>query len=230
MPANPPRRGCCLPRSRGSTTGRRRNRAAGRRERRRAPAACAAAAPDAVALIDDAGETTYAALLEQCDRHAAALVALGVRQGDVVAVCAGRTAATLRTVLALFRIGAVYLLDPALPEARHRFMVDDARPVAIVGDAAAPTCLRACGVRFVEQVALAEAGLAALAAAPRVSPGDPAYILYTSGSTGTPKGVCRQEGILALFDALARIAGRGRPRAGRPRNRSTFRLPKCCGR
>ena len=169
-------------------------------------AACAAAAPDAVALIDDAGETTYAALLEQCDRHAAALVALGVRQGDVVAVCAGRTAATLRTVLALFRIGAVYLpLDPALPEARHRFMVDDARPVAIVGDAAAPTCLRACGVRFVEQVALAEAGLAALAAAPRVSPGDPAYILYTSGSTGTPKGVlCRQEGILALFDALAR--------------------------
>lgn len=169
-------------------------------------AACAAAAPDAVALIDDAGETTYAALLEQCDRHAAALVALGVRQGDVVAVCAGRTAATLRTVLALFRIGAVYLpLDPALPEARHRFMVDDARPVAIVGDAAAPTCLRACGVRFVEQVALAEAGPAALAAAPRVSPGDPAYILYTSGSTGTPKGVlCRQEGILALFDALAR--------------------------
>ena len=48
-------------------------------------------------------------------------------------------------------------------------MVDDARPVAIVGDAAAPTCLRACGVRFVEQVALAEAA-AALAAAPRVSP------------------------------------------------------------
>ncbi|WP_175671503.1 non-ribosomal peptide synthetase/type I polyketide synthase [Burkholderia ambifaria] len=168
-------------------------------------AACAAAAPDDVALIDDAGETTYAALLAQCDRRAAALTALGVRQGDVVAVCAGRSAATLQTVLALFRIGAVYLpLDPALPEARHRFMVDDARPVAIVGDAAAPACLRACGVRFVEQAALAEADAAALAAAPRVSPGDPAYILYTSGSTGTPKGVlCRQEGILALFDALA---------------------------
>ncbi|MCA3849212.1 MAG: amino acid adenylation domain-containing protein, partial [Burkholderia sp.] len=168
-------------------------------------AACAAAAPDAVALIDDAGETTYAALLEQCDRRAAALTALGVRQGDIVAVCAGRSAATLQTVLALFRIGAVYLpLDPALPEARHRFMVDDARPVAIVGDATASACLRACGVQFVEQAALAEAGPAGLAAAPRVSPGDQAYILYTSGSTGTPKGVlCRQEGILALFDALA---------------------------
>ncbi|HHL4080948.1 amino acid adenylation domain-containing protein [Burkholderia sola] len=168
-------------------------------------AACAAAAPDAVALIDDAGETTYAALLEQCDRRAAALATLGVRQGDVVAVCAGRSAATLQTVLALFRIGAVYLpLDPALPEARHRFMVDDARPAAIVGDAAAPACLRACGVRFVELAALAQASHATLAAAPRVSPGEPAYILYTSGSTGTPKGVlCRQEGILALFDALA---------------------------
>lgn len=167
--------------------------------------ACAAAAPDAVALIDDAGETTYATLLEQCERRAAALIALGVQQGDVVAVCAERSAATLQTVLALFRIGAVYLpLDPALPEARHRFMVDDARPVAIVSDAAAPAWLRACGVRFVELAALAEAGRATSTAAPRVRPGEPAYILYTSGSTGTPKGVlCRQEGILALFDALA---------------------------
>ena len=197
-------------------------------------AACAAAAPDAVALIDDAGETTYAALLEQCDRHAAALVALGVRQGDVVAVCAGRTAATLRTVLALFRIGAVYLpLDPALPEARHRFMVDDARPVAIVGDAAAPTCLRACGVRFVEQVALAEA--AWLRWPPRRASAPATRPTFSI----RPARPVRRRACCAARRASSRCSTRSPARirwaratacCGRPRNRSTFRLPKCCGR
>ncbi|UVS84492.1 amino acid adenylation domain-containing protein [Burkholderia glumae] len=168
----------------------------------------AQARPEAIALIDDAGVTlTYAALRERCETRAAALASLGVSHGAVVAVCAERSAAMLETVLAVLRLGAVYLpLDPALPEARHRFMIDDARPVAILGDAAAPAWLQAGGTRFAALSGLASAPTGiALPDPAAVRPEDAGYILYTSGSTGTPKGVlCRQEGVLALFEDLAR--------------------------
>ncbi|MDE1715951.1 amino acid adenylation domain-containing protein [Chromobacterium amazonense] len=166
----------------------------------------ARATPDAQALIDGSRHISYAQLQRRCERIAEAMAGLGIRAGNVVAICAGRSAQTLLTVLATLRLGAVYLpLEPSLPEKRHRFMLDDAEPALIIADETAPEYLHQAGIPCVGMAALPELGGAHPEPAEAIRPESAGYILYTSGSTGTPKGVlCRQEGILALFDDLQR--------------------------
>lgn len=160
--------------------------------------------PHAVAIIDGDVQIDYAQLAERCDCLAAALAGLGVEKGDTVALCAERSASALLTVLALFRLGAVYMpLDAHLPRNRIDYMLADAQPRLIIGDRHAPAFLMQQAIRFVGTLELEALGDGAQCAAPAVFSSDPAYILYTSGSTGQPKGVlCRQDGILALFQDL----------------------------
>ncbi|HWX00079.1 non-ribosomal peptide synthetase/type I polyketide synthase [Collimonas sp.] len=162
--------------------------------------------PEAVAIIDGAQHISYAQLAERSGQLVAALAAMGVQKGSTVAVCAERSAAGLLTVLALFRLGAIYLpLDPALPSMRMDYMLADAQPCLIVGTQAAPQFLQQHAIRFVTCDALAALAPDCLPAPALVQSSDPGYILYTSGSTGQPKGVlCRQDGILALFQDLQR--------------------------
>ena len=83
---------------------------------------------------------------------------------------------------------------PAFPEARLRFMVEDAQLAVLVSTTA---LAGACGLPRARQLLL-DADAQSLAAAPATrlpraaasaQPADPAYVIYTSGSTGQPKGV-----------------------------------------
>lgn len=149
-----------------------------------------AAQPDAVAVTDGVSQLTYAELDRRATQLAVRLTERGVGPETLVAVALSRSVDMVVGLLAVVRAGAGYLpLDMANPPQRLRFILDDARPAAVLTSAemamdatgyAAPTLL------------IEESG----AAVPDCSgpvpsaarPDNLAYVIYTSGSTGTPKG------------------------------------------
>ncbi|RSD12022.1 non-ribosomal peptide synthetase [Amycolatopsis eburnea] len=149
----------------------------GRGEPREVPAgtildvfeATAARIPHETALVFRDTVLDFAEVDARATRLARELADRGAGPERVVAVALPRSAEAVIAVLAIFKAGAVYLpIDPDLPEERVRFLLDDARPVVVLGRPAD--------------------------AVPPPVPGRPsadtaAYVIYTSGSTGTPKGV-----------------------------------------
>ena len=96
-------------------------------------------------------------------------------------------------LLGILKAGGAYLpLDPLYPPDRLAFMLEDARPIAVLTQRRLEGTLPHVKTKpvFLDDLAQlpAERGSAALSARER-SAGDLAYVIYTSGSTGTPKGV-----------------------------------------
>ncbi|WP_189952524.1 non-ribosomal peptide synthetase, partial [Streptomyces alanosinicus] len=150
-------------------------------------------APHAVAVSAGREQRTYRELDEAANRLARVLVAHGAGPDTVVAVRLPRGPRLAEAMLAVLKAGAAYLpLDPDYPADRIAYMLDDARPVLVVGSPAG------AAVPVVDLDA-AET-VAALRTAPAhglddterrvpLRPGHIAYVIYTSGSTGRPKGV-----------------------------------------
>ncbi|MER6470635.1 non-ribosomal peptide synthase/polyketide synthase [Streptomyces collinus] len=137
----------------------------------------AARTPRATALVAGGATLDFAALDARADRLARHLVARGAGPERLVALRLPRTADMIVAILAVWKAGAGYLpLDPALPEDRVRFLLDDARPALVLDEAA---------LRDVPDTAV-ETPSGHLAPP---DPGTTAYVIYTSGSTGRPKGV-----------------------------------------
>ncbi|MFJ7281016.1 amino acid adenylation domain-containing protein [Kitasatospora sp. NPDC098663] len=157
-------------------------------------AAQVARTPDAVALVSDAGELSYAELDERAEGLSRLLAARGIGTESVVAVAMGHCVELVVAFLAIAKAGAVYLpVDPAHPADRIAYMLADARPVHVLTTEADRAALPspAGAPVMVLGTTETEAELAASAGgrltAPR--PEQAAYIIYTSGSTGRPKGV-----------------------------------------
>ncbi|MFD8251186.1 non-ribosomal peptide synthase/polyketide synthase [Streptomyces werraensis] len=137
----------------------------------------AARTPGATALVAGDVRLDYATLDARADRVARHLVARGAGPERLVALRLPRTADMIVAILAVWKAGAGYLpLDPALPEDRVRFLLDDARPALVLDE----TALREA------DDARDDAADAPLAPP---HPDTTAYVIYTSGSTGRPKGV-----------------------------------------
>ncbi|MBI3224256.1 MAG: non-ribosomal peptide synthase/polyketide synthase [Mycolicibacterium cosmeticum] len=155
--------------------------------------------PGTVALIDTQLRLTYRDLDDRSAALAGALVAAGVRRGDIVAVATSRTTTMATALLAVLRSGAAYLpVDPTYPAARITHMLDDARPSAVLTDG---TALPAHGIPVVGTDAIGLPWRDTV-----VDPQDAASIVYTSGSTGRPKGVVGTHGALTNRLAWARTA------------------------
>ena len=149
------------------------------------------------ALVADGITWSYAELDRASDAVAALLAARGIGPESIVGINLPRSADLVVAVLGVAKAGAAYLpLDPAFPAARLAFMVEDARPAAVIGDTTFE------GVPTVE---LAEA-VPAPAPPVRIRPGHAAYVIYTSGSTGRPKGVVVTHRDLAAFLAAVPLA------------------------
>nr|WP_282698246.1 non-ribosomal peptide synthetase [Streptomyces sp. CC208A] len=154
----------------------------------------AARTPGAPALITGTETLTYEELDARADALAARLRAAGTGRGDTVGVLLDRGVTLVVTALAVLKCGAAYLpLDPRLPEARIRLMLQDAgtRLVATDRHHTAPRDVRTLLVEAPapEADADADAGAPWGSGAAEVCEDDLAYVMFTSGSTGRPKGV-----------------------------------------
>lgn len=138
---------------------------------------------------------------------AGALVRLGVRPGDRVAVQVEKSAANLILYLATIRAGAVYApFNTAYTLAELEFFLSDAEPALVVCDpAAAEGVARIAGratVATLDGLGAGSLAAEALRSANRFAPAprqasDLAALCYTSGTTGRAKGAMLTHGALA---------------------------------
>ncbi|HYW08458.1 MAG TPA: amino acid adenylation domain-containing protein, partial [Longimicrobium sp.] len=165
----------------------------------------AARTPGAIAVTSGSEALTYGELERRSGQLASHLRATGVRAGDRVGLCVERSAATIVGILAILKAGAAYVpLDPAYPEERIAYMLDDAAARVVVTVAELAERLPAVGVRLV----LLDRDAAEIDSAPEAPPAvvsvpeSVAYVIYTSGSTGRPKGVeVTHANVVRLFAA-----------------------------
>ncbi|MQY11298.1 Tyrocidine synthase 2 [Streptomyces sp. RB5] len=152
-------------------------------------------APAAVALVGaDGTQLTYAELHDRVGRWAHVLRGRGVRAGSRVALLMDRSLDLVVAELAVIWAGGAYVpLHDAHPADRLAWIARDSEAVLLLTDRAdVPGELRGA-VDTLTLDALADAacigGLLAEEEWRAVTPGLPAYVMYTSGTTGVPKGV-----------------------------------------
>ncbi|ONI88283.1 hypothetical protein ALI144C_07560 [Actinosynnema sp. ALI-1.44] len=175
----------------------------------------AAETPDAPAVRCGAGNLTYSELEQRANQLAGHLIAAGARIGDVVAVAMDRDGGLVVALLAVLKVGGVYLpIDPQDPPERLTSLTTrtDVRFILTRHQHAAR--LRPLGAPVVDVDAERER----IAARPAVPPdvpvrlGDLAYVIHTSGSTGRPKAVMVEH--RSFVEHCAVMAGVYRMRPG----------------
>ncbi|MEV2250869.1 amino acid adenylation domain-containing protein [Streptomyces sp. NPDC050147] len=147
--------------------------------------------PDAVAVIAEDGQLTYAQLIAEAHRLARRITALGAATDTLVAVVLEKGYEQIAAVLGVACSGAAYLpLDPGWPDARRRSLLERCGVRVVVTTPELRDALEwpmdVTAVTLADdEVRTADPG--PLETAPR--PQDLAYVIFTSGSTGQPKGV-----------------------------------------
>ncbi|WP_162794793.1 condensation domain-containing protein, partial [Nonomuraea lactucae] len=141
-------------------------------------------------------ELTYAELDRRAGQVAGMLRRHGVAVQDKVGLHFERGIDFIVALLGVAQAGAAYVpLDPAQPESRLRYMIENSGITTVVSNAPWPPELDTTGARVLglpdadEPVAEEVAG----------DPDGLLYAMYTSGSTGVPKGV------EVTHEAVARI-------------------------
>ncbi|KAI0199478.1 beta-ketoacyl synthase domain-containing protein [Astrocystis sublimbata] len=151
-----------------------------------------------VAVTDgDGNSLTYEQLSHRVNAIAAQLLKSDVKPGSRVAVCQHPSVNWPASVLAIMKIGAVYVpLDAATPVPRLTLIVDDCAPVAVLAHKSTANITSALPLAFdIPILDFSSISTSTTSNKPEppvptlAKPHSPAVILYTSGSTGTPKGV-----------------------------------------
>ena len=146
--------------------------------------------PDRTAIIDGETRITYQQLLQRANAVAGELQHRGIAPGSLVGVCMHRTWELVAVLLGVMQSGNAYVpLDPAYPQDRVRYMLENSRAAAAMVDnedtanlcAGVPELIRLNQVGSHTDDTIHAKG------------SDLAYVIYTSGSTGKPKGVAVEQ-------------------------------------
>jgi len=163
--------------------------------------------PEAIAVVMPSTgqgadkQLTYRELNGRANQLAYHLKQLGVGQSTFVAMSMERSIEMIVAMLGILKVGGVYVpLDPAYPQERLAFMLEDTNPPVLLTQS-----------HLVDRLPVHQAQILCLDAnwgadalevvAPEyeIISGSLAYINYTSGSTGRPKGVAiPHRGVLRL--------------------------------
>jgi acyl-CoA synthetase (AMP-forming)/AMP-acid ligase II len=149
------------------------------------------ATPDAIAVRDGDRALSYAALDERSSRLACALLALGLSDGDRVALLCGNRLEYPEIAAGIAKAGLVLVpVNPRLTEPEVAFILAHSGARALIADAGLavpdfPGHAVFLGTAYEEWISSARASDPW---AP-VDERDPFCIAYTAGTTGDPKGV-----------------------------------------
>ncbi|MNW26219.1 Linear gramicidin synthase subunit D [compost metagenome] len=154
--------------------------------------------PESPALQADGRMLTFGELNDQANRLACHLRKLGATRGTLVGMLAERSFEQVIGLLAIWKAGGAYLpIDPAYPEERVSFMLEDSQVPILLAQQRYATELKLgengpIVVVLEDPAVYEEPGNEAKPAAgspSRKQLTETAYVIYTSGSTGRPKGV-----------------------------------------
>ncbi len=141
------------------------------------------------AVVGPDGALTFDELKVRSEAIAVSLLSRGIQPLDRVAVLLSRGCDMVAALIAIMRVGAVYVpLDPSYPDARLRFILDDADVGLLLVDRRTAT-LQSPDIEHATLRVDEVQATSAAAATPRIDGANPLYMIYTSGSTGQPKGV-----------------------------------------
>ena len=145
--------------------------------------------PDAVAIVHEDVQLTYAELRARSSGLAQQLRRLGVKPQALVAIGLERSIDLVVAELAILRCGAGYVpLDSNAPLQRQAFMLVDCQ-VQTVLTAKGRELPAISGLQRLDIEQWMLTGPASSDAEAAVDGEATAYVMYTSGSTGQPKGV-----------------------------------------
>ncbi|MBA3469704.1 MAG: amino acid adenylation domain-containing protein [Herpetosiphonaceae bacterium] len=159
--------------------------------------------PESPAVVDELEQINFSELYSRSCYLAQLLREKDVRPDDVVGLYADRTINAIVGILGVIFAGAAYVvLDPATPEDRIRFVLDDASVKIVLVEP-----------RFAQSAILRDRMVVSIAGDPSPvfspivpeysQPDNLAYVMYTSGSTGQPKGVMvTHRSVLDLYIGL----------------------------
>jgi long-chain acyl-CoA synthetase len=156
--------------------------------------------PTQPAVNQGDSETSYAQLNEKANRVATALMTLGIRPGDHIALCAPNSGDWLAFYFGVLKVGAVAVtLSSMLTRDELAFLINHSQPrIVFTVDEKLDALDGFKGPGGVEKVISSGGDLSLQQLMDKGSPSfkaadsdrsDTAAILYTGGTTGTPKGV-----------------------------------------
>jgi acyl-CoA synthetase (AMP-forming)/AMP-acid ligase II len=183
--------------------------------------------PQAPAIIFEGRTITHRQFAERAFRLANALMRLGVRRGDRVAVLA-QNCPEYMEAYAAGELGGwtTVTINYRLAAPEIAYILGDSRPKVLISEAQFGDRIDSSGTKALEHVITFQGAgpdltyeelLAAASAAPPdvvVDPDDVAFLIYTSGTTGRPKGVMlthrgqMRSALISAFDALVRPTDR----------------------
>lgn len=160
--------------------------------------------PDNVAIVFDDIRLSYRELNTRANQLAHFLVRQGVGPEVMVGICTERSTDMIIGILGILKAGGAYIpLDPAYPEERLAFILEDTGASLLVTQ----SHLRDIFPKLFIKIICLDSEHGTIA---QYDTGDPsgnagpdnaAYVIYTSGSTGRPKGVLIEHySIMRLFE------------------------------